>query len=229
MHKRSTIVLTALCGFLGTIALTLYFTAPFTFMPLPPPDATIGQIFTFGKTYPTTILADVWLQQIGTILTVIFALSLVHIAGASGKLAGKLTLLASAVITSLSLAEGTFELGALQAGNNGHLEAMLTCFDLTNVFIHIFLLAPSLFIMLGFALRGTHVLPKLLITIAIILGILFQTLGVVALFDNKFLLAVIIILMIQNLWTIISSIFLLLRKVQYPLLAGGREHYQNAR
>lgn len=229
MHKRSTIVLTALCGLLGTIALTLYFTAPFTFMPLPPPDATISQIFTFGKTYPTTILVDVWLQQFGTILTVIFALSLVHIAGASGKLAGKLTLLASTVITSLSLAEGTFELGALQAGNNGHLEATLTCFELTNVFIHIFLLAPSLFIMMGFALRGTHVLPKLLITIAIILGILFQALGVVALFDNKFLLAVIIILMVQNLWTIISSIFLLLRKAQYPLLAGGGVHYQNAR
>jgi len=209
MLKRQSIVLTSLCGLIGTIALTLYFSAPFNWLPLPPPDATIGQISEFGKKYHTAILIDTWLQQFGTILSVVFALALVQLAGTSKTFAGRLTLLSCTVITSLSLAEGTFALGALQSGDNGHLDAALTCFELTNVFVHIFLLAPSLFLMLGFALRGTNILPKFFISAAITLGVLFQSLGIIALFNNKFILVVVGILMIQNLWTIAVSFFLL--------------------
>ena len=162
MWKKQNIVLTSLCGFIGTIALTLYFSAPFNWMPLPPANATIAQIFVFGNKYHTAILIDTWLQQFGTILSVIFALALVQFAGTSQTLAGRLTLLASTVITALSLAEGTFALGALQAGENGHLDAALTCYELTNTFIHIFLLAPSLFLVLGFALRSTRFYLKYL-------------------------------------------------------------------
>ena len=212
MWKKQNIVLTSLCGLIGTIALTLYFSAPFNWMPLPPANATIAQIFVFGHKYHTAILIDTWLQQFGTILSVIFALALVQFAGTSQTLAGRLTLLASTVITALSLAEGTFALGALQAGENGHLDAALTCYELTNTFIHIFLLAPSLFLVLGFALRSTTVLPKIFIWSAIALGIFFQLLGVIALFDNKFILIVIGILMLQNLWTITASITLLIKK-----------------
>src|SRR5215831_3131313 len=207
MQKRQSIVLISLCGLLGTIALTLYFSAPFNWLPLPPPDATVAQISEFGKKFHTEILLDTWLQQFGTILSVIFALALVQLAGTSKTLAGRLTLLSCTVITSLSLAEGTFALGALQSGDNGHLDAALTCFELTNVFVHIFLLAPSLFLMLGFALRGTNILPKFFISAAITLGVLFQSLGIIALFNNKFILVVVGILMIQNLWTIAVSFF----------------------
>lgn len=174
MWKKQNIVLATLCGLLGTVALTLYFSAPFNWMPLPPPNATTKQIFVFGHTYHTAILIDTWLQQLGTILSVIFALALVQFAGTSQTLAGRLTLLTSTVITSLSLAEGTFALGALQAGNNGHIDAALTCYELTNTFIHIFLLAPSLFLVLGFALKNTTVLPKIFTWSAIVLGILFS-------------------------------------------------------
>lgn len=212
MRKKQNIVLTSLCGLIGTIALTLYFSAPFNWMPLPPPNATASQIFIFGHKYHTAILIDTWLQQFGTILSVIFALALVRFAGTSQTLVGRLTLLASTVITSLSLAEGTFALGAMQAGDNGHLDAALTCYELTNTFIHIFLLAPSLFLVLGFALRNTTILPKIFIWSAIGLGIFFQSLGVIALFDNKFILIVIGILMLQNLWTITASITLLVKK-----------------
>ena len=184
-------------------------------MPLPPPTATASDIVAFGNSYHTTILIDTWLQQIGTILSVVFALALVHLAGTSQTLAGKLTLLTSTVIVSLSLAEGTFALGAVQAGNNGHADAALTCFDLTNVFIHIFLLAPSLFLMLGLALRRTVLLPKVFVVMAIISGILFQTLGVIALFNEKALVIVIGILMLQNLWTIAASVTLLVRKKDF--------------
>src|SRR5215813_1967174 len=106
--SRPNIVLTSLCGILGTIALTLYFSAPFTWMPLPPQNATAIQILEFGKKYHAAILIDTWLQQFGTILSVIFALALTQLAGTPATFAGRLTLLASTIITSLSLAEGTF-------------------------------------------------------------------------------------------------------------------------
>jgi hypothetical protein len=212
MVTKSNVVLTAVCGLAGTITLTLYFIATFTVMPLPPPTATAADIVVFGSNFHTTILIDTWLQQVGTILSVIFPLSLVHLAGTSQTLFGKLTLLASAAVVSLSLAEGTFALGAVQAGHNGHAEAALTCFELTNVFIHIFLLAPSLFLMLGLALRKTNILPRVFIVMAILLGILFQALGIIALLNERFLVVVIAILMLQNLWNIAASITLLVRK-----------------
>lgn len=216
MTTRRASILTACAGILGTVALTIYFTAPFHWMPLPAPDAGSEQIMTFGRLYHSEIMLDTWLQQAGTVLTVIFSLALVHIAGASGSLGGKLTLLASTVITSLSLAEGTFVLGAVQAGSHGHPEAALTCFELTNTFIHIFLLAPSLFLMMGFAVLGSTILPKAFIYSAILLGICFQILGVLALFFERALFLVIIILMLQNLWTISASIALILRKENKP-------------
>jgi hypothetical protein len=178
-------------------------------MPLPPPTATANDILEFGAKYHTAILTDTWLQQFGTILSVIFALALVQLSGNSQTLAAKLTLLASTVIVSLSLAEGTFVLGAVRAGENGHAESSLTCFELTNVFVHIFLLAPSLFLVLGFALKGSTVLPTFFINSAIVLGIIFQTLGILTLFNNQFLLPVIIDLNLQNLWTIAAAIILL--------------------
>lgn len=212
MEKKPHIYLTAFCGIAGTIALCLYFSAPFHWMPLPAPTATAAQVLEFGVKYHTAILIDTWLQQFGTVLSVLFALSLVQLSGKAQTLAGRLTLLASTVITSLSLAEGTFALGAMQAGSNGHLEAALACFELTNVFIHIFLLAPSLFLMLGFALKGTTVLPRFFQVSAITLGMLFQLTGIIALFNDQFLLIVIIILNLQCLWTLAASVSLIIRK-----------------
>ena len=202
----------SLCELIETAALTIYFSAPYNWLPLPPINATATQMFIFGHTYHTAILIDTWLQQFGTILTVVFVLALVQFAGTSQTLAGRLTLLVCTVITSLSLAEGSFALGAMQAVDNGHLDAALTCYELTNTFIHIFLLAPSLFLVLGFALRNSTVLPKIFIWSAIVLGICFQSLGIIALFDNKFIVVVIGILMLQNLWTIIASVTLVIRK-----------------
>jgi hypothetical protein len=208
MNERLPRILAAVCGILGTLALTAYFAAPWTFMPLPPPNATVDQVVAFGTRYHDLILWDTWFQAIGSLLTVIFALALVHLAGASERFAGRLTLLASAVILVLGLVEGMLGLGALQATANGHPEAAVGFLDLTSVFIHVFLLAPSLFLMLGAALWGTRLLPPLFSYLAIALGILFQILGVVGLFSPTALLAVIVVLMLQNVWTLAATITL---------------------
>ena len=77
--KRAVSILTGICGILGTLALVIYFSAPFWLMPLPPPNATVEQVMAFGTKYRTVILWDTWLQQIGSFLSVVFTLALVHL------------------------------------------------------------------------------------------------------------------------------------------------------
>ena len=212
MSLRLSTSLTAISGILGTIALTVYFSAPFWLMPLPAPDASTDQIIAFGNKYHQVILVDVWLQQIGSLLSVLFVLALVHLAGSSQRFAGRLVLLASGVILALSLAEGTFILAAVQSGTNGHNESAVTAVDMGSVFIHIFLLAPSLFLVMGFALLNTFILPPVFIWTALILGALFQVLGVAGLFSDTALMIVIFVLLAQNIWTLAASVSLLVRR-----------------
>ncbi len=216
-------ILAALCGLLGTAALVAYYTAPFTWLPLPAPNATAAQVQAFGSQYHDQILWDTWLQAAGSLLSVVFALALVHLAGASRRFAGRLTLLAGGVVLVLALMEGAFGLGAVQAGANGDPQAALTCFDLTNTFIHIFLIAPSLFLMLGAALWGTRLLPAAFAYLALGLGIAFQALGVLGLFNPTALLIVIIILIPQELWNVAAAVTLLARPLPSLALAPASQ------
>lgn len=204
-------ILAALCGIAGTAALVAYYAAPFTFMPLPPATATAEQVMTFGTQYHTAILLDVALQAAGALLSVIFVLALVHLAGVADRFAGKLTQLAGTITIVLALAEGSFELGAIQAGTNGNPTGALICFDLTYVFIHVFLIAPSLYLMLGAALLGTRLLPRAFGYTALALGIAVQLLGFAGLFSSAFLLVVIAFLLAQELWAVAAAVALVLR------------------
>ncbi len=149
--------LTALAGVLGTAALGAYYST--VLVPLPADNATAAQVVALGLHYRVPILIDVVLQIGGSALSVIFALALIHLAGTAHHLAGRLAVMTGAVVLGLSLAEGTFALGVVQAATNRHPQAALACFDLTNVFVHVFLLAPSLFLLLGLALWNTTLLP----------------------------------------------------------------------
>ncbi len=213
----------ALCGLLGTAALVAYYAAPFTWMPLPPPNATAAQVGAFGSQYQGQILWDAWLQAAGSLLSVVFALALVHLAGASRRFAGRLTLLAGGVVLTLALMEGAFALSAVQASANGDPEAARTCFDLTNTFVHVFLIAPSLFLVLGAALWGTRLLPAAFIYAALGLGIAFQALGVLGLFNPTALLIVIFILIAQELWNVAAAVTLLVRPLPSPTLVPATQ------
>ncbi|MGH2411247.1 MAG: hypothetical protein ACRDGS_12875 [Chloroflexota bacterium] len=206
--------LTALAGVLGTAALGVYYST--VLVPLPADNATAAQVVAFGLHYRIPILIDVALQAGGSALSVIFALALIHLAGAAHRLAGRLVVMTGAVVLGLALAEGTFALGVVQAAANGHPQAALACFDLTNVFIHIFLLAPSLFLLLGLALWKTTILPGLYAPLALILGLAFQTLGLVGLFKTAAVSLVIVILLVQEVWTIAAALALVLRAVRRP-------------
>lgn len=206
--------LTALAGVLGTAALGVYYST--VLVPLPADNATAAQVMSLGLHYRTPILIDVALQTGGSALSVVFVLALIHLAGAAHRLAGRLTIVAGAVVLGLALAEGTFALGVVQAATNGHPQAALACFDLTNVFIHIFLLAPSLFLLLGLALWKTTILPRLFSPLALLLGLAFQTLGLVGLVNTTAVSLVIVILIVQEVWTVAAALALALRAGTRP-------------
>ena len=205
---RTPRVLAALCGIIGTAALVAYYAAPFTFMPMPATDATAAQVAVFGAQYHNAILVDAWLQVAGSLLSVVFALALVHLAGVASRFAGRLTLFAGTVAMTLALAESTFELGAVQTGTSGNPQGALTLFELTLVFSRVFLIAPSLYLMLGAALLNTRLLPRGLAIAPLALGIAFQILGVVNLFSSAVTLVVLAILIIQEVWAVVAAIVL---------------------
>ena len=63
----------------------------------------------------------------------------------------------------------------------------------------------------GFALRGTHLLLAAFSAVALILGGVFEILGLVSLFSTAALLLVIVVLMAQNVWSIAAALVLALR------------------
>jgi hypothetical protein len=217
MSTRSPRILTALCGILGTAALVVYFSAVLD--PLPPDHASAAQVTVFATRYHDAILLDVWLQAIGTLLTVVFVLALVHLAGAATRFAGRMTLLVSGVILAMSLAEGTFELAVIQGTASGHPATAVTGFDLTNVFAHVFLIAPSLFLMLGAALLGTQLLPQVFSYLALALGVAFEILGLAGLFSATAVTMVVFLEMAQESWIVAAAITLVVRAGQ-PTVAG---------
>src|SRR5579885_25735 len=117
MSRSVTYILTALCGFLGTAALVVYFST--ILVPLPADNATTAQVTAMAIHHQNAILLDIWLQAIGTFLTVIFVLALVHLGAVAERFWGRMTQVVASVVMMISLAEGTFGLAVIQGTMNG--------------------------------------------------------------------------------------------------------------
>lgn len=203
-------VLTAFAGIIGVAALGYYYSVPF---PLPPATASLAQVTEFGVQYHNVIFLDTWLQAVGSLLTVVFFLALVYLANAMNRFAGLMTMLASAITLAVALAEGTFAIGAVQAGMNGQAQVALTCLDLTYVFVHIFLMlpAPLLFLALGAVLLSSDMLPRVFSLLSIALGVAFAIVGFVAFFSATAITVGIFLQIGQELWVLVAAITLIVR------------------
>ena len=203
MSSRSARRAAALCGLLGFASLGIYYSVPF---PLPPPNATLDQLIHDLHGYQNTIFFDSWLLATGSLLQVVFAISLVFLAGAATRFWGLFTIVASAAILSVSLFDAGFTIAAVEAANNGHPNTALVCFDLTNSMRHVFLVAPSLFLPLGATLVTTRLLPPALGYSALALGILFEALGLATFFSRTAEALIIAVLIGQEIWMLAASI-----------------------
>ena len=79
----------------------------------PPPDPSSVELIKFGQQHYSSILWGAWLQAVGPVLIVLFAFALVHLAGATQRLSGWMTLFGASVLMMVSLIEVTFYIGAL--------------------------------------------------------------------------------------------------------------------
>jgi len=225
MSTRLAYILTALCGILATIASAIYY--PNLIAPPPPlSNATVAQVTAFATQYHDAQLLNSWLQATGSFLTIIFFLALVHLSGAATRFAGRLTLLVGAVIMAVVLSEDVFQNNVVLATANGHPATALTSFDFSGAFVHVFPIAPSLILMLGIALLGTHLLPRVFSYLALILGIGAEILGLVGIFSASAITVYVFFTGFgQFLWVLATAITLLVhaRKASNATAVKERE------
>jgi hypothetical protein len=172
-------ILATLCGIVGPVILV----ASFAINPAPPADYTITQLRDFAIQHHNGIVFGGWLQGTGSLLIVLFAIALVHLADATHRLAGWITLLAGAAILMVSLMEVTFYLGAVQATEIGDTASALSSNNLIKAVQHVFLIAPALLLPLGFVLLGSNVLPRVFAYLALAMGTTLQIFGLLGLFN----------------------------------------------
>lgn len=205
MSKGKFRILTALCGILGCIILI----TSFIINPSPPTNDTIAQIITFGNIHHNLILIGGWLQTLGTLLLVLFALAFVHVAGATTRFVGWFTMFGCIVLMMVSIIEVIFYINSLTStpstllGNLNLIKSVQHAFSMVA--------APVIFLPLGTLILGSRVLPHLFGYLALLLGVAFAIFGVVCLF-GPFQYVVDYLAIGQGGWWLFAAITLLFRK-----------------
>ncbi len=176
----------------------------------PPLDATDDQMMAYAHSHFRHVMVASWLQSVGPLLIVIFALALVRLASATNSLMGWLTLLGASILMMVSLSEVVFYICALDSapptmgriGNNvGHAIQHL----------YFIVAAPVLFIPLGSVLMGSRILPKAFGVLAVFIGVCFFILGITSLYQPILSVAVTSFAPIQALWWLAAGIALIRR------------------
>jgi len=211
-------ILAALAGILGVVLLGVYYSTV-----LIPPQLNSGpavaQMSDLVLRYHDAVFLDAWLQGTGALLAVVFFVALVYLAGAMTRFAGWLTMIASAVLLTVGLSEGTFTFGAMQGAVLGDPQTSLVSTDLTTVYSHVFstVPAPFLFLSLGAVLVNSRALPRVFGYLALALGIAFEVSGFIGLFGALSDAANGVSLLIQigqELWIVAVAITLIVQSTR---------------
>jgi hypothetical protein len=170
--KRSLCILGGLAGAVGVVLLGL----SFAINTGPAPNPTTAELMKFGQDNYAKILWGAWLQAVGPVLIVLFAFSLVHLAGATQRLAGWMTFFGATILMTVSLIEITFYISALHAD-----PALMPYISLVLIsavqHLYFIIAAPSLFFPLGIVLLGSAILPRSFGYLALLLAGVFAVLG----------------------------------------------------
>jgi len=179
----------------------------FIINPGPPPNPTVAQLIAFGNQYHNSILIGAWLQAVSPFLIILFAIAIVHLAGAATRLMGWMTVFGGSILVMTSLVEVTFYLSAV---NGNPATTGLISLDLISAVQHVFSMvaAPAVFLPLGAVILGSRVLPHVFGYLAFVLAGIFAILGIVALF-SPIQSVVNILASVQGLWWVTAAITLL--------------------
>lgn len=177
ISKRLFCILSGLAGVTGVVLLGL----SFAINNGPPPGATYAELVKFGQQNFAKVLWGAWLQAAGPVLIMFFAFSLVHLAGATQRLAGWMTFFGATILMTVSLIEVTFYISALHPDPLVMPSVSLNLISAVQ-HLYFFVAAPALFLPLGIILLSSTVLPRLYGYLALMLSIAFAALGIIFLF-----------------------------------------------
>ena len=215
MLTRRAAIWAAVSGVVGTCLLGI----SFAINTGPPAGASGAQVTAFGQQHHDAILWGSWLQAVGPVLIVVFALAIVFLAGATTRLAGWMTLFGAATLMAVSLVEITGYLGTLYTSPATMAGTSLA---LIHSVQHLWFIvaAPALWLPLGLVILGSGVLPRNLGYLAIVLAAGYALAGVVTLTDLTVPPAVTISAGIPALWWLAAAGTLLRRARQASSAAG---------
>jgi len=207
VSSRATRIWVALSGVAGVAMLIAHFQIP---AHVPGDDSPPATIIQYVLHHHDAILATAWLQGFGPFPYVLFALGVVYLAGAMTRLAGWVTLLASAVILTLSLIDAAFTISAAEAVTHGHAVTALVSFDLVDgpgndAVGRMFLIAPPLLLPLGAVVLGSQLLPRALGYTAVAFGVASIILGLAALFSSAAFSLAIILIIAESAWVLAAA------------------------
>jgi hypothetical protein len=204
--KRAFCILSGLSGVVGVGLISL----SFNINSGPPPGASSAELLRFGQQHYASILWGAWLQAVGPVLIVLFAFSLVHLAGAMQRLSGWMTFFGATTLMTVSLIEITFYISAL------HPDPPMMPFislELISAVQHLYFIvaAPSLFLPLGIVLVGSRILPRLLGYLALLLATAFAAIGLIFLLILTLPAKVTAFAGVQALWWLGAAITVIVR------------------
>jgi len=211
MPLRLRRLLIALSGIAGVVMLTAHFFIP---SGVPADTESAAQVMRFVTDHRDAVLFTAWLQGVGPLFYVGFAIAVAHLAGATTRLSGLLTLLASAVILALSLIDAAFTISATEAAAAGHAGTAVASFDLiagpaNDAVGRVFLLAPPLLLPLGAAILASNVLPRRTFGYtAVVFGASSIALGLAQLFSTTAFNINLYLIIAQNIWVLAAAVTL---------------------
>jgi hypothetical protein len=211
ISKRSFCILSGLSGIVGVVLIMV----SFNINPGPPPGATSAELMKFGQQYYASVLWGAWLQAVGPVLIVLFAFSLVHLAGATQRLAGWMTFFGATILMTVSLIEITFYISALHPD-----PAIMPSISLILIsavqHLYFIVAAPTLFLPLGIVLISSAILPRFFGYLALLLATAFAALGVIFLLTLTLPGPVTAFAGVQALWWLAAAVTLIVRSGRVP-------------
>ena len=207
--KRRFCIFSGLAGVIGVVLLGL----SFAINTGPPPNATIVELMKFGHDNYAHILWGAWMQAVGPVLIVLFAFSLVHLAGATQRLSGWMTFFGATILMTVSLVEITFYIGALHTDPATMPYISLVLISAVQ-HLYFIVAAPSLFLPLGIVVLRSAVLPRPFGYLALAMAALFAALGAGYMLQLTLPGFVLGFAGVQALWWLTAAITLIVRSRQ---------------
>ena len=204
--RRLFCILSGLSGIVGVVLLIVSFG-----IAVPPPaGATRAELVQFGQHHYARVLWGAWLQAVGPVFIMLFAFSIVHLAGATQRLAGWMTLFGATILMTVSLIQITYYISALFPDPEVMTSISLRVISAVQ-HLYFVVAAPAVFLPLGIILVRSPVLPRIFGFLALILAGAFAALGAGFMLTLALPAWVTAFAAVQGLWWLAAGITLVMR------------------